>query len=180
MSVLWFDRAEVILPLGHTFPLLVHDAVHVRDCGVHLVCPLDDPGDLVLGVVGNDRLCDGHGLIQVPDGVQLPLLPLDRDVGQVDDLQCLLLLHDHGLAVVPHEPGGHLQQLVLLGGVQQDDLVLLVLVLGHTVDLDLHPSVQHLGSLGTVITPGTIGSLVEGKPGMHNGGVLEHVMDELV
>ena len=46
----------------------------------------------------------------------------------------------------------------------------LVLVPGLMVDLDLHPSVQQVGGLvldelvGAVITPGTIGSLVEGRP----------------
>ena len=140
MSVLWFDRAEVILPLGHTFPLLVHDAVHVGDCGVHLVCPLDDPGDLVLGVVGNDRLCDGHGLIQVPHGVQLPLLPFDRHVELTDSLQGQLIFLDQDPERVPHEPGGHLQHLVGHGGRRRDDLGLLVEMPEHIVDIVLETS----------------------------------------
>ena len=51
--------------------------------------------------------------------------------------------------------------------------------------LDLHPFVHHLGSLvldklvGAVITQGTMGSIVEGKPSMHDVGVLEYVQYEL-
>ena len=52
MSVLWFDGAKVILPLGHKSPLLVHVAGHDGHCQVHLVRPLGDPVDLVAGHVG--------------------------------------------------------------------------------------------------------------------------------
>ena len=60
--------------------------------------PLHDPGDLVRVPVETDRLCDGHGLVQVTHGVYLPYTLLDRDVELVVDLQCQLLLLDHELA----------------------------------------------------------------------------------
>ena len=78
----------------------------------------------------------------------------------------LLLLLDHDSEVVPHEPGAHLQHLVWLGGGQQDDLGLLVLILGHIVYL--HPSAQHVGGLvldelaDVAVIPGTNGSLIIG------------------
>ena len=67
----------------------------------------------------------------VTHGGLLPLLSLDIDVDLKDDLQCLLLFCDHEPDVVPREPGGQLQHLVWLGGGQQDDLGLLVLILRH-------------------------------------------------
>ena len=36
MTGLWFGGAEVILPLGHAFPLLVSGAGHVGHLEVHL------------------------------------------------------------------------------------------------------------------------------------------------
>ena len=57
---LWFGGAEVILPLGHASPLLVHVAGHVGHCVVLLVRPLGDPVDHGPGVVRTDCLCDGH------------------------------------------------------------------------------------------------------------------------
>jgi hypothetical protein len=76
---------------------------------------------------------------------------------------------------------GQHQQLVCLGGIQHDGLGPLVVVPGHTVDIDLHPSVLHVGGfvlnefVGTFSSPGT---LVVSRPCMYDGGGLELVLDE--
>ena len=57
MSVPRSDGAEVILPLGHASPLLVHVAGHDGHCEVHLVSLLGDSVDLVAGHVGP---CEVH------------------------------------------------------------------------------------------------------------------------
>ena len=51
-------------------------AGHVGHFGAHLLHPLIDPGNLIPGVV----VVGDHGLVQVTNGVQCPILPLDREV----------------------------------------------------------------------------------------------------
>ena len=77
MSVLWSDGAEVVLPLSHASPLLVHGAGHDGHCGVHLVCPPSDPGDLVLvtpllvHLAGHSGHCEDHLVRLLGDLVEL-------------------------------------------------------------------------------------------------------------
>ena len=83
---------------------------------------LGEPVDLSASVAENDSLGDGERLVQVAEGVQLPLLALDRDVELADTLEGELLLLDEDSNRLAHEPGGHLQDLGGHGGRQKDDL----------------------------------------------------------
>jgi hypothetical protein len=67
-------------------------------------------------------LCDGEGLVEVTQGVQLPLLPLHGNVELPDTLEGELLLLDEDADGVAHEAGGHLQHLGGHRRRQQDHL----------------------------------------------------------
>ena len=95
-------------------------------------------------VAVDDGLGDGEGLVQVAEGVQLPVLALHGDVELLDTLQRQLVALDqdaHGLA---HELVGHLQDLQGHGGAEQGALHLLGQELEHVVNLLLEAPAQHL------------------------------------
>ena len=128
-------RAAAELPHDHVPLLLVHVAVHGRHCEVALVHLLSQPVDLPPGVAEDDGLGDGEGLVEVAQGVKLPLLTLDRDVELANTLEGELLLLDEDADGVPHEPGGHLKHLLGHCGGQQDHLFSEIM-LGLTKTLD--------------------------------------------
>ena len=68
------------------------------------------------------NLCDGESLVEITQCVQLPLLPLDRDVELADTLQCQLLLFHQDTDRVSHEPCCHLQHFNRYGGREQVNL----------------------------------------------------------
>merc|ERR1712087_881019 len=127
--------------------LLVHVAVHGGDSEVSLMHLLSEPVHLASGVAEDDGLGDGQGLVQVAQGVQLPLLPLHGDVELADTLQGQLLLFHQDSHRLSHEPGRHLQHLGRHRSGQEDHLDLLVEMPEYVVDLVLEPSAQHLVSL---------------------------------
>ena len=65
------------------------------------------------------NLCDGESLVEITQCVQLPLLPLDRDVELADTLQCQLLLFHQDTDRFSHEPCCHLQHFNRYGGGEQ-------------------------------------------------------------
>jgi hypothetical protein len=67
MSVLWINGAEVILPLGHASPLLVHGAGHVGHFEVHL----GQVSTLLVHVAGHDGHCEVHLVSLLGDSVDL-------------------------------------------------------------------------------------------------------------
>merc|ERR1719234_1549646 len=136
--------AAAELPHDHVPLLLVHVPVHRGHREVPLVHLLGQPVHLPPGVAEDDGLGDGEGLVEVAEGVQLPLLALDGDVELTDSLQSELLLLDKDPHRVPHEPGGHLQHLLGHGGRQKDHLNLLVKMTEDIIDLILETARQHL------------------------------------
>ncbi len=73
-------------------------------------------------LLGIGYLCDGEGLVEVTQSVQLPLLPLHGNVELPDTLEGELLLLDEDADGVAHEAGGHLQHLGGHRRRQQDHL----------------------------------------------------------
>lgn len=101
---------------------LVHVTVHGRDSKVAGGELVGEPVDLSAGVAEDDSLGDGDGLVQVGQGVELPLLLLDGDVELLDTLKGELVLLDEDTNGVAHELGGDLENVLGHGGGQQNHL----------------------------------------------------------
>lgn len=101
---------------------LVHVTVHGRDGEVTGGELVGEPVDLSAGVAEDDGLGDGDSLVQVREGVELPLLLLDGDVELLDTLQGKLILLDQNANGVTHELGGDLEDVLGHGGGKKDDL----------------------------------------------------------
>lgn len=101
---------------------LVHVTVHGRDgeiAGSELV---GEPVDLSAGVAEDDSLGDGDSLVQIGQGVELPLLLLDGNVELLDTLKGKLILLHQDTDGVTHELGGDLEDVLGHGGGQQNNL----------------------------------------------------------
>ena len=85
---------------------------------------LGEPVNLPAGITEDDGLSDGEGLVQVAQGVQLPLLALHAHVELSDTLEGQFFFLDQDTDGLPHEPGGDLQHIWGHGGGQEDDLEL--------------------------------------------------------
>lgn len=126
---------------------LVHVTVHGRDgeiAGSELV---GEPVDLPAGVAEDDGLGDCDGLVQVGEGVELPVLLLDSNVELLDTFESELVLLDENADRVAHELGGDLEHILGHGGGQEDDLGGLGQELEDVVDLLGETARQHLVGL---------------------------------
>lgn len=101
---------------------LVHVTVHGRDGEVTGSELVGEPVDLSAGVAEDDGLSDGDSLIQIGEGVELPLLLLDGNVELLNTLQGKLVLLDQDTDGVAHELGGDLKNVLGHGSGQEDDL----------------------------------------------------------
>jgi hypothetical protein len=114
---------------------LVHVAVHGGDGEVTGSELVREPVDLATGVAEDDGLRDRDGLVEIRQGVELPLLLLDGDVELLDTLKGELVLLDKDADGVAHELGGDLEDVLGHGGREQDDLGRLGKQLEDVVDL---------------------------------------------
>ena len=119
----------------HITLTLLHVTVHSGDSEVTSSELVGEPVDLSAGVAEDDGLGDGDGLVEIGEGVELPLLLLDGDVELLDTLKGKLLLLDQDTDGVTHELGGDLQDVLGHGGGQQGDLGGLGQELEDVVDL---------------------------------------------
>jgi hypothetical protein len=126
---------------------LVHVAVHGRDGEVTGSELVGEPVDLSAGVAEDDGLGDGDGLVQVGQGVELPVLLLDGNVELLDTFEGKLVLLDQDTDGVAHELGGDLEDVLGHGGGQEDDLGGLGQKLEDVVDLLGETARQHLVGL---------------------------------
>lgn len=101
---------------------LVHVTVHGGDSEITGSELVGEPVDLSAGVAEDDGLGDGDGLVQVGEGVELPLLLLNGNVELLDTLQGKLVLLDQDTDGVTHELGGDLKDVLGHGGGQEDNL----------------------------------------------------------
>jgi hypothetical protein len=95
---------------------------HGRDGELALGELLGEPVDLAAGVAEDDGLGDGDGLVEVRQGVELPVLLLDGDVELADTLERELVLLDENADRVAHELLGDLEDVLGHGGREEDDL----------------------------------------------------------
>lgn len=114
---------------------LVHVTVHGRDSEITGSELVGEPVDLSAGVAEDDGLGDGDSLVQVGEGVELPLLLLNGDVELLNTLQGKLILLDQDTDGVAHELGGDLKNVLGHGSRQKDDLGGLGKELEDVVDL---------------------------------------------
>jgi hypothetical protein len=146
---------------------LVHVSVHGRDGEVTGSELVGEPVDLSARVAEDDGLGDGDGLVQVREGVELPLLLLDGNVELLDTFEGKLVLLDEDTDGVTHELGGDLEDVLGHGGGQKDNLGRLGKELEDVVDLLGETARQHL-----------IG-LVEDKH-LHRVGLEDTALDHVV
>ena len=102
--------------------VLVHVAVGGRHGVVALAHLVGEPVDLAARVGEDDRLGDGQGLVQVAQGLELPLLALHVDVELLDTLEGQLVALDQDTDGLVHELPGDLQGLRGEGGGENADL----------------------------------------------------------
>lgn len=114
---------------------LIHVTMHSRDGEVTGSELVGEPVDLSAGVAEDDSLSNGDGLVQVREGVELPLLLLDGNVELLDTFKGKLVLLDQNTDGVAHELGGDLEDILGHGGGQEDDLSGLGQELEDVVDL---------------------------------------------
>ena len=127
--------------------LLRHLAVHAADGEVGLAHLLGQPVDLAAGVAEDDGLGDGEGVVEVAQGVELPVLLLDGDKVLLEALEGQLVALDEDAHGVGHELGGHVEHVVGQGGADDDDLGGGRQVAVHVVDLLAEALVQQLVGL---------------------------------
>lgn len=114
---------------------LVHVTVHGRDGEVTGGQLVSQPIDLSAGVAEDDGLGDGDGLVEIGQGVELPLLLLNSNVELLDTFQGKFVLLDKDTNGVTHESGGDLKDVLGHGGGEQDNLGGLGKKLEDVVDL---------------------------------------------
>ena len=97
----------------HVTLALVHVAVHGGHGEVACGELVGEPVDLSARVAEDDGLGDSNGLVQVGEGVELPVLLLDGDVELLDTFEGELILLDENTDWVAHELGGDLKHILL-------------------------------------------------------------------
>lgn len=96
--------------------------MHGGDGEVTLGELLGEGVDLPAGVAEDDGLGDGDGLVEIAEGVELPVLLLDGDVELLDTFEGKLVLLDEDADGVAHELLGDLEDVGGHGGGEKDDL----------------------------------------------------------
>lgn len=114
---------------------LLHVTVHGGDSEVTGSELVGEPVDLSAGVTEDNGLGDGDGLVEIGQGVELPLLLLNSDVELLNTLKGEFLLLDKDTDGVAHELGGDLKDILGHGSGEQGDLGGLGKELEDVVDL---------------------------------------------
>ena len=126
---------------------LVHVTVHGGDGELTRGELVGEPIDLSAGVAEDNGLGDGDGLVEIAEGVELPVLLLNGNVELLDTFKGKLVLLDEDTDGVAHELGGDLEDVLGHGGGQKDDLGGLGEELEDIVDLLSETARQHLVGL---------------------------------
>lgn len=114
---------------------LLHVAVHGRHGEVTSSKLVGEPVDLPASVTEDDGLSNGDGLVEIGQGIELPLLLLDRNVKLLDTLEGEFVLLDKDADWVTHELLGHLEHVLGHRGRKQNNLGGLRQELEDVVDL---------------------------------------------
>ena len=122
---------------------LVHVAVHGRHGEVARRQLVRQPVDLPARVAEDDGLGDGDGLVEVREGVELPVLLLDGDVELLDTFEGKLILLDEDAHRVAHELGRDLEYVLGHSGREKNNLGGLRKQLEDIVDLLGETALEH-------------------------------------
>jgi hypothetical protein len=114
---------------------LVHVSVHGGNSEITGGELVGEPVDLSAGVAENDGLGDGDSLIQIREGVQLPILFFNSNVELLNTFEGKFGLLDQDTNGIAHEFGGNLKDILWHGGRKEDDLGGLRKELENVVDL---------------------------------------------
>jgi len=114
---------------------LVHITVHSRDSEITGRELVGEPVNLSAGVAEDDSLGDGDSLVQIREGIELPLLLLHSNVELLNTLQGKFILLYEDTNGLTHELGGNLKHVLGHGGGEEDDLGRLRKQLEDIVDL---------------------------------------------
>mmetsp|Transcript_20996 Transcript_20996/g.42655 ORF Transcript_20996/g.42655 Transcript_20996/m.42655 type:complete len:386 (+) Transcript_20996:219-1376(+) len=128
-------------------PLLVHVAVKCRHREIAARHLLEQPVHLPAGVDVDDGLRDGERFVEVAKRLELPFLPLHRNVELLDSLERELVLLDEDAHGVAHEVPRDLEHLDRHCRREESHLHLARQEFEHVVDLVLEPARKHLVSL---------------------------------
>lgn len=96
--------------------------MHRRDCEVRLSHLLGEPVDLSLCGAEDDGLGDGERVVEIAEGVELPLFALNGDEKLLDTFERQFITLHEDSDRVRHELVGHLEDLVGKGGRDEADL----------------------------------------------------------
>mmetsp|Transcript_53183 Transcript_53183/g.133887 ORF Transcript_53183/g.133887 Transcript_53183/m.133887 type:complete len:453 (-) Transcript_53183:180-1538(-) len=127
--------------------LLIQITMHRRDGEVSFVHVVGEVVDLPARVAVDDGLCDGERLVEVREGLELPLLLLDGHVELPDTLEGQLLLLDQNADRVAHELARQVEDVGGHGGREQGHLDGRRQLAEHVVNLVLEAAAQHLVGL---------------------------------
>jgi len=123
---------------------LVHVSVHARDGEIALLHFFLEPVDLASGVAVDDSLRDGERLVEIAQGLELPLFALDRNVELLDTFQGQFVLLDQDADGFAHEAFRHFEHVQGHGGREKADLHCFRKELENVVNLVLETARKHL------------------------------------
>merc|ERR1719291_647232 len=127
--------------------LLIEIGVDRRASEIARMHLLREPLDLATSVHEDHRLSDGERLVEVAEGVELPLLPLDHHVELLDTVERQLVALDQNANRVAHELARQLEHISRHGGREETNMHCRWQLLEHVVDLVLEASREHLVGL---------------------------------
>lgn len=131
--------------LHDAVPLFLwHVAVHAADSEVGLTHLVGQPVHLAPGVAEDDSLSDGQGVVEIAQGVKLPVLLLDGDEVLLETLEGQFVTLHKDADGVGHELGCHVEHIVGEGSRDDDDLGGGREVSVHVVDLLSESLVEQL------------------------------------
>lgn len=122
---------------------LLHVSVHGGDGEITGLELVGKPVDLPAGVAEDDGLGDSNGLVEIREGVELPLFLLNSNVELLDTFKGKFGLLDQDADGVTHELGGDLQDVWGHGSREKDDLGGLGQELEDVVDLLGETTLSH-------------------------------------
>merc|ERR1739848_649148 len=140
-------RSGSELPHDDISLVLVHVSVGGGNDVVSLPHSVGEPVDLSTCVTEDDALRDGESLVQVTQGLQLPVLSVAIYVKLLDTFQGELLSLHQNSHWLGHEFSSNVKGLRRQGCGEHSNLELLWQELENVVDLVLEPSGKHLVGL---------------------------------
>ena len=96
--------------------------MHTGHGEVRLAHLVGEPVDLATGVAEDHGLCDGQGVVEITESIELPFFLLDSNEILLNSFQgqfITLNQHAHG---VGHELGGHVEDIIWEGSGNHDNL----------------------------------------------------------